>query len=298
MAGTSTLLIEKTRLQKYIGDASSATGTYLVQHINDAYRTVCEAADWPWLHYTGAVNLIAAYTTGTITLTAGATSLTTTGTWATSWSPVRIRSAAGHDYLATYGGSAWTIDRVAVEGESAVTYTLYKDRYPLATNLRSMYLCYPTIAPDYPCKIITPTEMSVYKSAGLTTYTPVQAVCFGDADTTSMFSNLEVYPVPAAVHSLHYKGYKQVADLSADVDVFLFPGALLGVFRHLALSYTFDWRGNTERSTQEYQRYEIELAKAINRSDPSAGAGDQFILDPRVFSPRNFRDERARAGIG
>ena len=42
----------------------------------------------------------------------------------------------------------------------------------------------------------------------------------------------------------------------------------------------------------------IELAKAINRSDPSAGAGDQFILDPRVFSPRNFRDERARAGIG
>lgn len=297
MAGTSTFLIEKTRLQKYVGDSSSATATYLAQHINDAYRTVCEAADWPWLHYSGAVNMLAAYSTGTVTLTAGATSLTTTGTWTTTWSPVRIRTAAGHDYLATYGGSAWTIDRAAVEGESAVSYTLYKDVYPLAARLRSMYLAYPTIAPDYPCKIVSPTEMSVFKSAGLTTSTPVQALCYGDADSDTV-TQIEVYPAPSAVHSLHYKGYRQVADLSADVDVFLFPGALLGVFRHLALSYAFDWRGNSERSTKEYEKYEIELAKAINRADPSAGAGDQFILDPRVFSPRNFRDERARAGIG
>lgn len=301
MAGTSTFLIEYTRLQKYLGDSSSATAVYIKQHVNDAYRTLCEASDWPWLHYEGTVAMRAAYTTGTVTLVDDTTDyVTTTGTWATGWSPMRLRTAAGHDYKLTYntGNSRWELDRNLVTAESGVAYTLYQDRYDLAARLRSMYLGWTSKNPDYPVQFVTPTQMAVVKTGGIAAASPVTAVCFGDADSTNIVSSIEVYPIPDAVHTLHYKGYRQVADLSADADVFLFPGALLGVFRHLALSYAYDWRGNGERSGQEYQRYEIELAKAIERSNPSAGMGDMVELDPHWFAPRDYADERPRAGRG
>lgn len=300
MAGTSTFSTEYTRIAKFIGDSSAGTLVYIKQAINDAYRTLAEAEDWPWLHYEGAVNMVATYSTGTVTIVDSTTDyMTTTGTWSTSWSPVRVKTAAGHVYTLTYntGNSRWEMDRDLVEAESAVTYTLYKDRYALAARLRSLYLANTSINPDFPVEIVKPVQMAVLKSGGLYTANPVRALCFVDADT-SVVSQVEIYPIPDTAHSLHYRGYRQVADLSGDSDVFLFPGSLLSVFRHLALSYAFDWRGNTERSLLENKKYEEELAKAIERMHPDAGAGSRMVLDPHYFAPRNYRDDRPRAGIG
>lgn len=301
MAGTSTFSTEYTRLQKYVGDASSATLVYLKQHVNDAYRTLCEAYDWPWLHYEGAVNLVGDYSTGTITIVDDTTDyVTTTGSWTTSWSPVRIKTAAEHIYTLTYntGNTRWEMDRDLVEAESGVAYTLYKDRYTLAARLRSLYLAYTSVNPDFPLEIVTPMQMAALKAGGIVASDPARYLTFVDADSTNIVSQIEVYPVPDSAHTIHYKGFRQVADLSNDADVFLFPGSLLGVFRHLALSYAFDWRGNLDRAATEYQKYEIELAKAMDRADPSAGAGAQVILDPHYFHPRGYADERPRRGYG
>lgn len=289
MAGTSTFLIEYTRIQKLTGDSSSASLVYWKQGINDAYRALCEAFDWPWLHYEGAVNMVAAYTTGTVTIVNDTTDyMTTTGTWSTGWSPVRVRTAAGHDYKLTYnsGNTRWEMDRDLVEAESGVTYTLYKDRYDLAARLRSLYLGWESKAPGYPLQIIQPAEMAVFKSTGLATGSPVRALCFGDADSTNIVSSIEVWPVPNSVHTLHYKGYRQVADLSADADVFLFPASLLSTFRHLALSFAYDMRGNMKGAQSERDIYERELVRAIERSNPSAGAGDAIIPHPNWFAMR------------
>lgn len=295
MAGTSTFLIEYTRLQKRIGDASTATLVYLKQFLNDAYHDVAESYDWPWLHYEDAINLIAAYTTGTITVTGGATTLTSSGaTWLAAWSPVRIRTAAGHEYTASESGGTWTIDRNANETETAVAYTLYKDRYTMAARMRSVYEGYTTYGAAYPVDIITPIQMAVLKAAGIAASNPVRKICFWDPDSTNIVSKVEVYPIPDKAHTLHTKGFRQVADLSADADVYLFPPGILSLFRARADFYAYGWRGNTKMSDEADLEYEKKLARAIGRSDPSAGAGDRMELDPHWFSPGRFRDERGR----
>lgn len=296
----STFLIEYTRLQKYLGISTSDTASlvYLKQQLNDAYRTLCEAYDWPWLHYEAAVSLVGDYSTGTVTIVNDTTDyMTTTGTWSTAWSPVKVKTAAGHLYTLTYNSNntRWEMDRDLVEAEAAVTYTLYKDRYTLPARMRSVYLAYTTVNPDWPAQMISPVQMAILKSGGVTVSNPVRAICFVDADTTNYASQIEVYPMPDSAHTLHLKGYRQVADLSADADIFAFPGSILSAFRHLALSYAYDWRANAERSAQEYQKYEVELARAIDRADPSAGADGAMVLDPHWFGSNDYRDERARA---
>ena len=303
MAGVSTFVIEFTRLGKRIGWNSGDTATlvYLKQWVNDAYRDVCEAHDWPWLHYEGTVELRAAYDTGTATIVNDTTDyVTTTGTWSTSWSPMRIRTAGGNDYKLTYnaGNTRWEMDRDLVEAESAVSYTLYKDRYDLAARLRSLYMAWESAAPGYPPQFVDPVEMAALKSPGIVKGSPIQALCFVDADSTNIVSAAEVYPVPNDAHTLHYKGFRQVADLSADADVFLFPGGLLSTFRARADFYAYSFRGNDKAADRADLEYEKKLARAIGRSDPSAGAGDKVILDPRWFTPMGYADDTPRAGRG
>ena len=299
MAGTSTFLIENTRLQKRLGDASTATLVYIKQFVNDAYRDVVEAYDWPWVHYESAVNLIAKYNTGTITTTAGATTLTSSGaTWLAAWSPARIRTAGGHEYVITESGGTWTLDRNALATETAVAYTLFKDRYTLAARLRSLYLAWTTVTDAYPVEIVTPSQMAVLKAGGIAASNPVRAICFVDADSTNIVSQVEVWPIPDTAHSLHYKGYRQVADLSADADVFLFPPGLLSTFRARADFYAYGFRGNTKLADEAEEEYERKLSRAIGRSDPDAGAGDAIILEPHWYAPRGYADDRPRAGRG
>ena len=299
--GTSTFLTERQALQRILSDAGTTGVTQINQTLNDAYRALCEAYDWPWLKVRSTVSLIAAYSTGTITLVDDTTDyVTTTGTWSTSWSPMRIRTAGGNDYKLTYnaGNTRWEMDRDLVEAESAVSYTLYKDRYDLAARLRSLYMAWESAAPGYPPQFVDPVEMAALKSPGIVKGSPIQALCFVDADSTNIVSGIEVYPVPNDAHTLHYKGYRQVADLSNDADVFLFKEGVLSTFRARADFYAYSFRGNDKAADRADLEYEKKLARAIGRSDPSAGAGDKVILDPRWFTPMGYADDTPRAGRG
>lgn len=232
-------------------------------------------------------------------MTAGATTLTSSGaTWLAAWSPVRIRTAAGHEYVATESGGTWTLERNAVASESAVTYVLYKDRYALQARMRSIYEAWNTVNPDFPVEFVTPSQMAVLKSGGINPSNPVRAVCFTDPDSTNIVSQIEVYPIPDVAHSLHYKGFRQVADLSADADVFLFPPGALSTFRARADYYAYSWRGNTKLADASDEEYETKLARLIERTDPSAGKQGQVELDPHWYSPKGWMDERPRAGRG
>lgn len=299
MAGTSTFLIEYTRLQKLSGDASAGTLVYHKQAIVDAYSELCEANDWPWLHYTGLFNTVAAYTTGTVTIVDDTTDYaTTTGSWTTTWSPMRLRTAAGHDYLLTYnsGNSRWELDRNAASFESGVTYTLYKDTYALAARLRSCYYAHPEKSPDGNVSIVSNPEMGVLKTGTtMLIRDPITHMAFVDPDTTNYVSQVEVWPIPSTVYTVRYKGYRQVTAPSDDAHTFIFPQPLLPVFRALAEAHMWSWRGRADLEQAARAKYDTGLARAVNRAAPDADAGASVRLDERYFGGR-WNDPRPRLG--
>jgi hypothetical protein len=287
--GSSTFLIEYTALQRITGDASALFLVALKQTLNDANMILNEAYDWPWMEVRSATNLRAAYTTGTITLVDSATDyVTTTGTWSTGWSPMRLRTAAGHDYLLTYnaGNSRWELDRDMVELETAVVYTLYQDTYTLPARLRSLYMGWSTEITEYPCSLISGPEMQAFRSGPFFTSTPVSRIALVEPDSTTLISQMMVFPVPSVVGTVHWRGYKEVAALTVDGDTFQFPLHVLPVFRRLARSMALELKGATDRANNERAQYEIDLQRLISKSAPTAGAQDSVRLSESHFYPK------------
>lgn len=286
---SSTFLIEQTAAQRITGDASAAFLVAIKQALNDANMILNEAYDWPWMEVRQATNLRAAYTTGLITLVNDTTDyVTTTGTWSTGWSPMRLRTAAGHDYLVTYnaGNSRWELDRDLVEAEAGVAYTLYQDTYPLLARLRSLYMGWSTEVTEYPCSLITPQEMQVYRSGPLFTSTPVSYLALVEVDTTNLAPQIMVFPIPSAVGTVHYRGYREVAALTADADTFAFPLHVLPVYRRLVRAMVLELKGQLDRSMQERGQYELDLQRLISKSAPAAGAQDAIRLGESHFHPK------------
>lgn len=283
-------MTERQALQRVLGDGGTTAATQINQTLNDAYRALCEAYDWPWLKVRATVSLIAAYSTGTVTIVDDTTDyMTTTGTWSTSWSPVRVRTAGGHDYLLTYnaGNSRWEMDRNLEQAESGVAYTLYKDTYALAARLRSIILGWGTTQTDYPLDLVTADELQAMYPV-LAPSTPVRYGALVEPDTTNLVSQLMVRPIPSSAQTIHYRGFKQVADLSADGDVLQFPASVLSLYRRLARSMAFEYRGNLERATDERAKYELELQRHIKAQDPTAHVQDEIRLDEHHFLPRGM----------
>lgn len=291
--GTSSFLTEQQDLQAITGDAGTTSLTIIKRKLNDALHIFCEANDWPWLKYRGTLSLIATYSTGTITLVDDTTDyVTTTGTWSTGWSPVRIRTQAGEDYLITWnsGNSRWELDHDIVQAESGVTYTLYKDTYALPARVRAFTLGWGTPQTEYPIGFVTENEMQVLRAMFLPG-TPVQKIALVEPDTTNYISQVMVWPVPSAAQGIQYRGFREVADLSADGDTYPFPTHALSVFRRLARSLLFEYRGNYERAQMERNAYELDLGRLVNRADPTAEAQAGIRLDDQWFRRKPLYDD-------
>ena len=285
--GASTLLVESTALQRITGDASAAFLVAIKQTLNDANKILNESYDWPWMEVRSVFNTIAAYATGTITVTAGATTLTSSGaTWLAAWSPCRIRTAAGHDYGISESAGTWTLDAAAVQTETAVAYTLYKDTYALPARLRSLYMGWATEITEYPVGLVTPQEVQVLRSGPFFTSTPISKIALVEPDTTNLASQAMVFPIPSVANPVHYRGFKEVADLTEDGDIFQFPVHVLPVFRRLARAMALELKGAMDRSNNERAQYELDLQRLISKSAPSAGAQDSVRLDEQWFHPK------------
>lgn len=134
------------RVQKeLIRDNSAAEGKYK-SRVNDIYTIdLPDQIDWRHIRKEATITSTADYTTGTIALTNASTTVTGTGTTFTSANSNNLLlKAANYDevYRVTYvGATSLTLDRNWVEDtDTSETYTLYQDRYALATDFSHMIL--------------------------------------------------------------------------------------------------------------------------------------------------------------
>jgi len=126
-----------------IGDSAEAK---YMGRINDVYLTdLPSQIDWRHIRKIASITTTADYSTGTIALVNGSTSVTGTSTvWTSANSNNMLIKASGYNeiYRATYVSStSLTLDREWVEAtDTSETYTLFQDRYAIASDFDRMIL--------------------------------------------------------------------------------------------------------------------------------------------------------------
>lgn len=134
------------RVQKELIRDNSAAEAKYKGRINDVYLyDIPSQIDWRHLRKTANVVSVADYTTGYISVTSG-TTITGSGTsWTSANSDGLLLKVSGYDelYRCTYvGATSLTIDRdwIGTDISTNTSYTLFQDRYTLASDYSRMIL--------------------------------------------------------------------------------------------------------------------------------------------------------------
>jgi hypothetical protein len=124
-------------IQRALGPISPVE---IYQALDTANKEVQSTWEWPWLYAEYDVPIRAPYTTGTVSITNGTSSVSGSGTtWITSWNGMRLRVGSDNvDYRVSSitSGTTMTLDQV-VNLSSNITnsaYTLYQDSHQMPAD--------------------------------------------------------------------------------------------------------------------------------------------------------------------
>lgn len=302
--GTSTFATETATIQTLIGDASSATLGAIQQFAAEAYDEVGAANDWPWLWYEGRLNLVAPYSTGTISGTAGATTLTGSGTTWTGQGFTNLLAEVQigierYSVTITANTTLTLSDSGTLPATIAAgtTYTLFQRKYALAARMRGtpIFTLANASAPA-PLRVCKQEELATQEWPPIIGDNPGGVALSGYDSSGNTVITLSSYPTAAG--SLYYKGFRQMADITGST-AFDFPKEVLHCFRWLLRAKAWHWKRNTAMEASARAQYEVTLARAIAVSPQDDGRSDALNLDPSVyFDPRTngYREDPPRAG--
>lgn len=194
--------------------------------INDVYtRALPRSQDWAPLVKEGNLTMTAYYNTGTVTITAGSTSLTGSGTtWtsamtATDGYKIKI---AGNDniYTFTYVGATSGTISPALSGAtdlSAVSYQIYRDEYSLASDFSrllkngSVYAYSGGNIRD----IIKELPHDIFRDESTVAATdPIIRVMLGRTHSSTGYRLLKVNPPPKTAKVYPYEYIQQVTPMT------------------------------------------------------------------------------------
>ncbi len=179
-------------------------------YINEAYEQIARRRRWKGVEAESQFVTVAVYRTGTIALTANATTVTGTDTVFTSAMTGRkIRpSGRNESYTFTYvSATSGTLDR-GYEGETAteLAYDIYQNRYDLASGFRE-----PMIAVNE----LLNGEIVHISRERMDRIAPAR-VGIGEPQVYCVVgtTQAELYPIPEYARSHPYRYYKHLARLT------------------------------------------------------------------------------------
>jgi len=114
-----------------------------VAAVRDAVSDFWNSSEWPWHKAEASVTLKAPYSTGTLSVTQGSTTVTGSGTtWDTTWNtPLLIRIGEGDPYLVTAVASTTSLtlaEGYVGESDTGLSYEILHLCYDLPTDFGSM----------------------------------------------------------------------------------------------------------------------------------------------------------------
>jgi hypothetical protein len=141
--GTTTFQTLYQYAQRRFHNKSDATALVIVKEcVNRAMRRIAER-DHPYFIKQGYINLVASYSSGTVAVSEGGTTVkVTTGTWTSAMEGryIKIADERVHYKLTSFDGTdTMTFDGSAKwvnDAETAATYVMYQDIYDLPSGFR------------------------------------------------------------------------------------------------------------------------------------------------------------------
>lgn len=284
-----------TILQAAIADSSNTT--FATQCLNAAQRDVARAHRWPELMVRAFFNTSAAYSTGTVAVSAGGTTWTLTGgTFPTDaatglyrialsatspWYTITTRTDGTHVVTAAYQDDA----------ETASGFLMYKSQYSLASDVDRVEEIWVHTGGDAVPLCNATTDQEVTQFLHYPDGPGVPTHFYNMERDASGYRQILLGPsTPDDVYRVEYVYRKQLTDGTLGLDDSRWPVVLS---RAKALAYEPEFY---ERSLREQKRYEELLAAEWGHERESESIGGR-VGQTRVTAP-NYRGYDYLIGLG
>lgn len=235
-------------------NVGAKSDTLVLEIVNDALAYLAMAKQWPYLLTLGQINLVAEYSTGTVTLTNASTAAVLSGgtwpTWAASgsiyagggWVDVSTRTDSANLVLANAWGDA------TITGGS---YIIAQHAYTLPTNLQRID------------KIIFSRNWPYDQECAAAHLEYLRTVWQAGNSNPSLWairgSNFLVWPWPTTTYAVHVLYYKRPALLVSGSDILEWDPQHLMLLRR-AIDYQCAMRGECVAGTLAETRATLDEA--------------------------------------
>lgn len=157
-----------------VGAGAAVPHLEIMQALNTAHLEVHGAYDWPWAYKEINIPINPSYTTGTVSVNVGSTSVTGLGTgWSTGWTNKRIRLDNNSDWpVASVGGNTSLTLSQTYHGAanlSGASYVIYQDVFTMPSDFepgKDLVLLQPDVRIRVKCipRLALETQSVVLKS--------------------------------------------------------------------------------------------------------------------------------------
>jgi hypothetical protein len=134
-----TVAVMIANVQRKTGVGPAIPRLEILQALNTAHLEVHGAYDWPWAYKETNISVNPSYSTGTVSVALGSTTVTGLGTaWVSTWANKRIRLDNNQDWPVASVLNATTLTLVepyhGAAALSAASYVIYQDVYQMPSD--------------------------------------------------------------------------------------------------------------------------------------------------------------------
>lgn len=217
---------QEVAAQLGLDNTNTSQNTLIERWINTSQQMIVQAYDWPFLRNPTPliIKTVPDYTTGTASVAAAGTAVTTSATITDSKLGQYIQFADANNWYRitahTAGTSALTIDPSAIAVNTSAAYTIRKFHYQLASTVDRVLSIRETVTP-YDLSEVTPDKFYFWEP-GSTNVGPPRVFFMLGKDSSDIWQ-LGLWPIPDTAINLYIEYVKASVDLSADSDVSIIP---------------------------------------------------------------------------
>jgi hypothetical protein len=285
-----TLAAMVANVQRKVG--SGVPRMDIMQALNTAHLEIHGAYDWPWTYKETNISLSPAYSTGTISVNVGATTVTGAGTtWSTGWTNRRIRLDNNQDWpVAAFNAVGQLTLSQAYYGAAnlaGASYVIYQDVFTMPSDFepgKDLVILQPDvrIRVRHIPRLALETQGVVLKSL----FTNI-AMGYSDQGRDANGNHLiRLIPPPTNTNTLRLVYKARPADFSALTDVSWLPQTYQDILELMAESEVkrthgipgFDVPAAIAARKRMQMKRQVTATTGDIRSEPfSSGLGDSSI---------------------